>query len=57
MFALQTNPASPAVLCVEIQQKNFFVVRDSRDAYSIAPSSFPGLPIFLPRCRFGKLWC
>ena len=55
MLAPQTNPASPAVLCVEYQQKSLLF--DSRGGLSIALSSFPGLPIFLPRCNCCKLWC
>jgi hypothetical protein len=54
MLAPQTNPASPAVLCVEYQQKSLLF--DSRGGLPIAKSSFPGLPIFLPRCNCGKLW-
>ena len=46
MPAPQTNPASPAVLCVEYQQKSLLF--DSRGGLPIALSSFPGLPIFLP---------
>ncbi len=45
----RTNPASPAVLCVEYQQKSLLF--DSRGGLPIAKSSFPGLPIFLPRCE------
>ena len=56
MLAPQTNPASPAVLCVEYQQKSLLF--DSRGGLPIALSSFPGLPIFLPRCEKNrKLWC
>jgi hypothetical protein len=54
MLAPQTNPASPAVLCVEYQQK--CLLFDSRGGLPIALSSFPGLPIFLPRCSPCKLW-
>ena len=45
------TPLAQRFLCIEIQQENFFVMRDSRGGSSIAPSSFPGLPIFLPRCK------
>jgi hypothetical protein len=54
--APQTNPASPAV----------FMYRNSGEflcrflilgMFTIAPSSFPGLPIFLPRCEISQaLW-
>jgi len=50
MFAPQTNPASPAVFMYRNSTEEFLCRFDSRDAYFIAPSSFPGLPIFLPRC-------
>ena len=51
MFAPQTNPASPAVFMYRNSTEEFLCRFDSRDAYFIAPSSFPGLPIFLPRCE------
>jgi len=57
MFAPQTNPASPAVLMCRYSQQIFmlFVIQGMS---TIAPSSFPGLPIFLPRCEKNrKLWC
>ena len=50
-FAPQTNPASPAVFMYRNSTEEFLCRFDSRDAYFIAPSSFPGLPIFLPRCE------
>ena len=50
-FAPQTNPASPAVLMYRNSPVEFLCNFDSRVGSSIAPSSFPGLPIFLPRCK------
>jgi hypothetical protein len=47
----RTNPASPAVFMYRNSTEEFLCRFDSRDAYFIAPSSFPGLPIFLPRCE------
>jgi hypothetical protein len=51
MFAPQTNPASPTVFMYRNSTEEFLCRFDSRDTYFIAPSSFPGLPIFLPRCE------
>ncbi|BAY62880.1 hypothetical protein NIES22_29560 [Calothrix brevissima NIES-22] len=51
MFAPQTIPASPAVLMYRNLKQKFLIYFDSRVGLSIAPSSFPGLPIFLPRCE------
>ena len=54
MFAPQTNPASPAVFMYRNPTGEFLCSFDSRGVYSIAPSSFPGLPIFLPRCEISQ---
>jgi hypothetical protein len=45
------SPASPTVFMYLHSTEEFLCRFDSRDAYFIAPSSFPGLPIFLPRCE------
>ena len=50
MFAPQTNPASPAVLMCRKPKKEFLCTVLNLGMFTIAPSSFPGLPIFLPRC-------
>ena len=50
MFAPQTNPASPAVLRYRYSQKKYLCIWLIQGMFTIAPSSFPGLPIFLPRC-------
>ena len=55
MFAPQTNPASPAVFMYRNSTGEFLCSFDSRDAYSIAPSSFPGLPIFLTHCDVSQI--
>jgi hypothetical protein len=54
MFAPQTIPASPAVLMYRNLKQKFLVYFDSGVGLSIAPSSFPGLPIFLPRCEVAQ---
>ncbi len=50
-FAPQTSPASPAVFMYRNSTDEFLCSFDSRVGSSIALSSFPGLPIFLPRCK------
>jgi hypothetical protein len=50
MFAPQTNPASPAVFMCRKPKRNSNLVCVILGMFTIAPSSFPGLPIFLPRC-------
>ncbi len=44
------SPQALRFLCVEIQ-KNFFCIWLIQGMLTIALSSFPGLPIFLPRCE------
>jgi hypothetical protein len=58
MFTPQTIPASPAVLMCRSPKKEFLcTVLILGIVLPIAPSSFPGLPIFLPRCDFSQtLW-
>ena len=51
MFAPQTNPASPAVLMYRNSKEFLFCMWLIQGMSTIAPSSFPGLPIFLPRCK------
>jgi len=50
MFAPQTIPASPAVLMYRNPKKGILCALLIQGMSTIAPSSFPGLPIFLPRC-------
>ncbi|GEM_PF-3459558 len=45
------TPLASAVFMYRNSTEEFLCRFDSRDAYFIAPSSFPGLPIFLPRCE------
>jgi hypothetical protein len=44
MFALQTNPASPAVLNLVLHKIFMYLILGM---FTIAPSSFPGLPSLL----------
>ena len=53
MLAPQTNPASPAVFTCQIP-KGILVYYLILGVFTIAPSSFPGLPIFLPRCEISQ---
>jgi hypothetical protein len=54
MFAPQTNPASPAVFTCRIPKKEFFLVL-ILGMFTIALSSFPGLPILLRRQHKAEL--
>ncbi len=47
-------PQALRFLCVEIQTEFLFVIQLIQGMFSIAPSSFPGLPIFLPRCEISQ---
>jgi hypothetical protein len=50
------TPLASAVFMYRNSTEEFLCRFDSRDAYFIAPSSFPGLPIFLPRCETSQTW-
>ena len=54
MFAPQTIPASPAVLIYRNSKRISSCIWLIQGMFIIAPSSFPGLPIFLPRCEVSQ---
>lgn len=57
MFAPQTIPASPAVLMCRNPFQGILCTFLIQGMFAIALSSFPGLPIFLPRCeKLQTLW-
>jgi hypothetical protein len=57
MFAPQTIPASKRGSYVSKSKKGILYALLIQGMSAIAPSSFPGLPIFLTRCDFSQaLW-
>ncbi|HEY9653444.1 MAG TPA: hypothetical protein V6C95_22475, partial [Coleofasciculaceae cyanobacterium] len=57
-LAPQTDTVSPTAICVEISRWRILCnLLIQGMLIPIAPSSFPGLPIFLRRCIQCKLWC
>ncbi len=48
------SPLAQRFLCVEFNEGILMFCLDSRVGSSIALSSFPGLPIFLPRCEVSQ---
>jgi len=51
------TPLAQRFLCIEIPQKNFFVVLIQGMHISLPHPLFPVYRFFFPVAKHGKLWC
>jgi len=54
MFAPQTVTVCPTASSSEIQKRNSYACLLIQGIFTIAPSSYPDLPIFLRRCSIAN---